>query len=1043
MKHLKFLIGYLMFLVSLVDRSSVSAFPPQTIYQESSTKSHADINFYAIFLSTHQFLLRNNFVNGTGKLVSEVLGDFFGRDRDSLTIFHQNIHKITDYQNIIQRELVSVAHYHVNGEQILTAHNYIRSLRRSLIDLAQSRPDIDILRERVGQCLYTLQQFYSNTNWVELHGDTIIKEFGISAALSVSISNISDEPCSDCPTDLASLQSGLCKNNTRTTYLTSGYKSEQDVSKPPSNNQGIGKCSHGSQDDTSRLKSATGGIYKGRSSSAHAPHFHLHYEAFEAAKLATVYFLSDENDGLFSHLGIYLTKEVFQIKSKKENKEVKDYSITFVIDVTGSMSDNIAGVIQGAASFVDQIRQSERIPEKYILVTFSDPVDLEKIRVTNDADEMISWINGLTVSGGGDCPEYSLSGLIAGATFSNHNSTIYIYTDAPAKDESRETEVIEILQRKSITPKFRLRPECGTRRKRDTDRYKRQSSVYDSIAQATGGDVERFSTSAELADKVQEDLMSELLFIQSNSSQAISQNNLPSSISIIKWRYTHTDQLTYIEVDNSVDSLRIEINGTSNSSEIHLRNPNGLLVDSGSRDVTLQYSDNLTIFLIESPSKGLWTLENIVSNPLTINITANSSFDISSSLREISSEGFFYPLNGNPVSGKEYVIVVLLENLPANFSISSIVLVDEKGNAVTTTVANLLSVTPNLQYFAKTKIFKQIAGVQIHGQDSTSQQFIRTCKHTINPVDVTLKMKPFIGDLSLSNFEQLEYNITNHGGNNRSLTLDVSDDKGYIVDNRSIHFHISPGESENKQVFILGTQPSTIVTVTASLKDEESHIVLQKLSKKLTVSSAIRPTCNLTSLGDICQNQRGNGSNCYDVLWQGSAQVNFSGIRIASLDVSSSSVNLTHGPLWSLYGPLEVTLKGDCCTRSIVLTATDNDGFIAQCRLQLFRDDSSNNVITDSSEPIDKKETVLNLTILGAAIGGALAGIVIFTTGVLLKIRHSSLKSSKVKDDTDMQTGISMVEQSDKNKTAHFRTFMLRESIVSSTPTESFFGRVH
>lgn len=105
-------------------------------------------------------------------------------------------------------------------------------------------------------------------------------------------------------------------------------------------------------------------------------------------------------------------------------------------------------------------------------------------------------------------------------------------------------------------------------------------------------------------------------------------------------------------------------------------------------------------------------------------------------------------------------------------------LVDEKGNAVTTTVATLLSVTPNLQYFAKTKIFKQvisnqeikfiqyfsenymflimerriierflfqIAGVQIHGQDSTSQQFIRTCKHTINPVDVTLKMKLFIG----------------------------------------------------------------------------------------------------------------------------------------------------------------------------------------------------------------------------------------------------------------------------------------------------------
>lgn len=39
------------------------------------------------------------------------------------------------------------------------------------------------------------------------------------------------------------------------------------------------------------------------------------------------------------------------------------------------------------------------------------------------------------------------------------------------------------------------------------DRYKRQSSVYDNIAQATDGDVERFSSSQELADKVQEDLM--------------------------------------------------------------------------------------------------------------------------------------------------------------------------------------------------------------------------------------------------------------------------------------------------------------------------------------------------------------------------------------------------------------------------------------------------------------------------------------------------------------------------------------------------------
>lgn len=83
MKRPDFFIGYLMVLVSLVERSSVSAFPPQSIPQETLTKSHTTINFYGIYLATHQFLLRHNFVNGTGKLVSEVLSEFFGKGRQT------------------------------------------------------------------------------------------------------------------------------------------------------------------------------------------------------------------------------------------------------------------------------------------------------------------------------------------------------------------------------------------------------------------------------------------------------------------------------------------------------------------------------------------------------------------------------------------------------------------------------------------------------------------------------------------------------------------------------------------------------------------------------------------------------------------------------------------------------------------------------------------------------------------------------------------------------------------------------------------------
>lgn len=45
--------------------------------------------------------------------------------------------------------------------------------------LAQSsEPDLPLIREMIGQCLYTIQAFYSGTNWVEMYGDTVYRDFG-------------------------------------------------------------------------------------------------------------------------------------------------------------------------------------------------------------------------------------------------------------------------------------------------------------------------------------------------------------------------------------------------------------------------------------------------------------------------------------------------------------------------------------------------------------------------------------------------------------------------------------------------------------------------------------------------------------------------------------------------------------------------------------------------------------------------------------------------------------------------------------------------
>lgn len=44
-------------------------------------------------------------------------------------------------------------------------------------------------------------------------------------------------------------------------------------------------------------------------------------------------------------------------------------------------------------------------------------VELETNHTTANPDEMMSMLNSLSVSGGADCPEYSISGLITGTKF--------------------------------------------------------------------------------------------------------------------------------------------------------------------------------------------------------------------------------------------------------------------------------------------------------------------------------------------------------------------------------------------------------------------------------------------------------------------------------------------------------------------------------------------------------------------------------------------------------------------------------------------------
>jgi Quinohemoprotein amine dehydrogenase, alpha subunit domain III len=108
--------------------------------------------------------------------------------------------------------------------------------------------------------------------------------------------------------------------------------------------------------------------------------------------------------------------------------------IAFVIDDTGSMTEEIAGVRNALQAFIDHVAAGlppGAEPPTIELVTFKD--DVTSRIVSNDLAAVRAQVNTLTASGGGDCPEFSAQALQYAATNITPGGTILLATDASSQ----------------------------------------------------------------------------------------------------------------------------------------------------------------------------------------------------------------------------------------------------------------------------------------------------------------------------------------------------------------------------------------------------------------------------------------------------------------------------------------------------------------------------------------------------------------------------------------------------------------------------------
>ncbi|TKS82851.1 von Willebrand factor A domain-containing protein 7 [Collichthys lucidus] len=280
---------------------------------------------------------------------------------------------------------------------------------------------------------FTFPDFYSHSNWVEM--ENIFPNSNLIRS-DTSIGNIaakSRATCRNCDGD--NCRKNILEDILQEKILTSGYFSLLPffATKPE------GKCSHGGTFDQTSGIEPKGGINKDKLTSEHG---HLHVKAANLAIAATSELLEDIRGAagdrpFLQMLGI----------SRGSNK-----ALCFVIDTTGSMSDDIAAVRTVTSSIINSRVGTQDEPSVYILVPFNDP-DFGPLTRTTDPNVFKNAINSLTATGGGDLPEMSLSGLQLALTGSPPNSEIFVFTDADAKDTHLRGTVIALIERtQSVVP---------------------------------------------------------------------------------------------------------------------------------------------------------------------------------------------------------------------------------------------------------------------------------------------------------------------------------------------------------------------------------------------------------------------------------------------------------------------------------------------------------------------------------------------------------------------------------------------------------------
>ncbi|CAK6969157.1 von Willebrand factor A domain-containing protein 7-like [Scomber scombrus] len=775
-------------------------------------------------------------------------------------------------------------------------------------------------RWTLGQILHPLQDFYSHSNWVEM-GNTA--PYSTLIRPDQPFENLAGPNTPTC----RSCVGGNCDDNLlpelqQKGLLTTGYFSFFSSAKP------AGKCSHGGFFDWTSRRDPVGGINKDDLSSDHAS---FHHNATDVALEASMELLEDIRVAVGEN-------NFLQLMGLSQSSV-----LAFVIDTTGSMSDDITEAKRVSFDIIDRKRGTLQEPSAYILVAFNDPGFGPLIRTTN-ADVFKDSINKLSASGGGDIPELSLSGLQLALTGAPPSSEIFVFTDAPAKDAYLKSTITALIESTRSVVNFLLTDATSSRRRRRgiqglSPRSLTQSDaqLYHDLAQASGG---------QAIEVTKSDLSVATTVIADSLASAV------VTIFQVVMNPGKPDTFTFT-VDGSLRNMTAYITGAS-SLTFDLTSSTGVSQNSsqsGGPLASFTTVGNLRSLRLNTDNQtGSWKISVNSNDSYSIKVIGQSSVDFIYNLMEAheGAHGDFSLKEGRPLSGGNVSLLVSVTESDT-VKVTEVTLFDSSGPT---------QVNGSLQELGDGNFLIHFNGVpagefvvRLRGEDnsstprSTPTSFQRQASTQIKTSSISVTTQANDTNIEPGSTISIPFTVatTVNGVVNDSatetFTMRANNDRRYPNASPStVTVAAGSGGKANGTVTLTvpaSAESGTDVTLTIEVENAAAtdiNYAVLRFSVAAKVTDVNRPGCQVVSTSANCPF---SSSLCASSQWEFIANltdgINGTGIERITIRKGNGTLNTSTAVGAGGESVTMVSYTASCCSQTVELAAVDNVGNVGTC----------------------------------------------------------------------------------------------------------------